>query len=167
MHSWAGSLERFLAEFSHGRGLGILHPNLNGAVSFARQVPSGTGWEEEEEMLSQTQTEGGSTPTPTLRGTEEGEREPETLIRTYKDANLVVSTFQRLNRWFFLWCASHQYWKSSCRCHACAFIPRRVHIKNMFECCEVMSDTTRGALTCSEFCSLHSILIYPIPRLVL
>lgn len=94
MHSWAGSLERFLAEFSHGRGLGILHPNLNGAVSFARQVPSGTGLEEEEEMLhpSQTQTEGASTPTPTLRGVEEGEREPETLIRTYKDANnLIVS----------------------------------------------------------------------------
>ena len=102
VHSWAGSLERFLAEFSHGRGLGILHPNLNGAVSFARQVPSGAGWEEEEEMLSQTQTpaEGASTPTPTLRGTEEGEREPETLIRTYKDANnLVVSTFPRLLFW--------------------------------------------------------------------
>lgn len=92
MHSWAGSLERFLAEFSHGRGLGILHPNLNGAVSFARQAPSGPGWEEEEEMLSQTQTEGASAPTPTLRGAEEGEREPEMLIRTYKDANnLVVS----------------------------------------------------------------------------
>lgn len=92
MHSWAGSLERFLAEFSHGRGLGILHPNLNGDVSFARQVPSGAGWEEEEKMLSQNQTEGASTPMPTLRGTEDGERAPERLIRTYRDAkNLVVS----------------------------------------------------------------------------
>lgn len=110
VHSWAGSLERFLAEFSHGRGLGILHPNLNGAVSFARQVPSGTGtgWEEEEEMLSQTQTEGASTPTPTLRGTEEGEREPETLIRTYKDANnLVVSTVPFKARMVVFFCGSH------------------------------------------------------------
>lgn len=92
MHSWAGSLERFLAEFSHGRGLGILHPNLNGEVSFARQVPSGASWEEEEKMLSQNQTEGASTPRPTLRGTDEGERPPERLVRTYRDAkNLVVS----------------------------------------------------------------------------
>lgn len=90
MHSWAGSLERFLAEFSHGRGLGILHPNLNGDVSFARQVPSGASCEGEEKTLSKNQTEGASTPTPTLRGTKEGERAPERLIRTYRDANSVV-----------------------------------------------------------------------------
>lgn len=90
-------MERFLAEFSHGRGLGILHPNLNGAVSFARQVLPDMASEEDEELLSQTQTEGASTPTPTLRKMEEGERESETLIVTYKDAkSLLVSTHHPL-----------------------------------------------------------------------
>ncbi len=92
MHSWAGSLERFLAEFSHGRGLGILHPNLNGAVSFARQVLPGMASEEDEDV-PQARTEGASTPTPTLRRIEEGEKVSEALIVTYKDAkNLLVST---------------------------------------------------------------------------
>lgn len=106
--SWAGSLERFLAEFCHGRGLGILHPNLNGDVSFARPVqPSsssssssggsgGEGWLEEEDtqLLSQT----ARTPTPTLRGTDDGGgREPEGLVLTYREANnLVVSCVVRL-----------------------------------------------------------------------
>ncbi|CAM9691616.1 unnamed protein product, partial [Laminaria digitata] len=90
MHSWAGSLERFLAEFGHGRGLGVLHPNLTGAVSFARQVLQ-PGEEEEggggagEDDVS-TQEESGSTPTPALRGTEEWVRPKEKLVRTYKDA---------------------------------------------------------------------------------
>lgn len=111
MHSWAGSLERFLAEFSHGRGLGILHPNLNGDVSLARQVPYfGPDWQQDQEeqglrgeegalgyQTSGTQAGGArSTPMPTLRGTDDGggggQREPERLIRTYKEAsNLVVS----------------------------------------------------------------------------
>ncbi|CAB1118120.1 unnamed protein product [Ectocarpus sp. CCAP 1310/34] len=100
--SWAGSLERFLAEFCHGRGLGILHPNLNGDVSFARQLPpssssssssggsGGGGWLEEEEALPLSQT--AHTPTPTLRGTDDGGggREPEGLVLTYRDANNLI-----------------------------------------------------------------------------
>lgn len=69
-----------------------MHPNLNGAVSFARQVLPGMASEEDEER-PQTQTEGATTPTPTLRRIEEGEEASETLIVTYKDAkNLLVST---------------------------------------------------------------------------
>lgn len=92
VQSWAGSLERFLAEFSHGRGLGVLHPNLDGQVSFARQVPSGSGCEEgvgdEGDVL--VQTEGASTPTPTLRGAEECDRPPEMLLRAFKSALLAT-----------------------------------------------------------------------------
>eukprot|EP00904_Undaria_pinnatifida_P009251 jgi/Undpi1/5456/HiC_scaffold_2.g00735.m1 len=99
-HSWAGSLERFLAEFGHGRGLGILHPNLTGEISFARQKLQAEekekkeekGEEEDEEAAEEeegsTQTEGANTPTPALRGGSAGEweRPPEKLVRTYKDA---------------------------------------------------------------------------------
>lgn len=95
VQSWAGSLERFLGEFSHGRGLGILHPNLNGGISFARQVPCGEQVEvsfgDEEEVS--IQTEGVSTQPPTLRGLEDGEK-PERLVNNYKDALLAtVSCF--------------------------------------------------------------------------
>lgn len=93
MPSWAGSLERFLAEFVHGRGLGILHPNVNGRVSFARRVPSegvgeadatGARLEEEERGVSMvTQVE--PTSAPSLRGGEEREMQ-ETLVETHKDA---------------------------------------------------------------------------------
>lgn len=142
-----------MAEFSHGRGLGTLHPNLNGAVSFARQMPSGTVWEEEEEMLSQTQTEGASTPTPTLRGAEEGEREPETLIRTYKDAhNLVVSitcTGSRLididlgvSLLLFYLDPRNVRWHSNVRADAkgCAFIPQHGGVGAR---CEILSGKAR------------------------
>ena len=100
MHSWAGSLERFLAEFSHGRGLGILHPNLTGEISFARQVlqpeeeEDGAGAAAEEDAY--TQAESAGTPTPALRGTEEWARPPEKLVRTYKDA-----LYARVSRFYY------------------------------------------------------------------
>lgn len=115
MHSWAGSLERFLAEFCHGRGLGILHPNLNGAVSFARQVPSGGAAREEGrvEEDGSAHTEGSSTPTPALRGGEEEERPPETLVRTFKDAQYArVSGF----------CLPTGGWMDALKPHACALL---------------------------------------------
>lgn len=89
-----------MAEFGHGRGLGILHPNLTGEISFARQKlqveekekKEEEGEEEDEEAAEEeegsTQTEGANTPTPALRGGSAGEweRPPEKLVRTYKDA---------------------------------------------------------------------------------
>lgn len=91
MQSWAGSLERFLGEFGHGRGLGILHPNLNGGISFARQVPSGEQTEERygDEQDVSIQTEGVSTQPPTLRGLEDGEKR-ERLVNNFKDALLAA-----------------------------------------------------------------------------
>lgn len=93
MQSWAGSLERFLAEFCHGRGFGVLHPNLNGKVSFARQVSS----EESSPQQAAHKSQNGRTPSPTpaptptppLRGGEE-EKQPEKVVKSHKDALLAV-----------------------------------------------------------------------------
>lgn len=90
MPSWAGSLERFLAEFVHGRGLGILHPNLDGRVSFARRLsPLDEGVAEdgasrdsgEASTLQQVE----ATSEPALRGAEDGSTRPERLVESLKD----------------------------------------------------------------------------------
>lgn len=84
--AWAGSLERFMAEFVHGRGLGILHPNLDGKVSFARRVPwkglklKGDVAQDNEEDLRKVE----GTSAPALRG-EDAEAQ-ETMVLTHKDA---------------------------------------------------------------------------------
>lgn len=91
MQSWAGSLERFLAEFCHGRGLGVLHPNFDGGISFARLAPSGGSVDETSaEDTGPIETDGPGTPTPTLRGAEEGNRPKEVLMRTHKEVLSVM-----------------------------------------------------------------------------
>lgn len=88
--SWAGSLERFLAEFVHGRGLGILHPNLDGRVSFARRLPPSNGAVVEAVASGDSGEASGvvqlePTDSPTLRGADDGRKGRETLVRTMKD----------------------------------------------------------------------------------
>lgn len=90
MPSWAGSLERFLAEFVHGRGLGILHPNLDGRVSFARRLSPSIGAVVEVVASGDSGEASGVeqlevTNSPTLRGADDGRRGQETLVRTTKD----------------------------------------------------------------------------------
>lgn len=100
--AWAGSLERFMTEFVHGRGLGILHPNLNGKVSFARRVPCESAEMVEREKEDPTeQVE--PTSAPTLRGGEDVETQ-EPLVETYKDATraLVSAITEKLRVLFAL-----------------------------------------------------------------
>lgn len=89
-----------MTEFVHGRGLGILHPNLNGKVSFARRLPCETMEMVEREKEDPTeQVE--PTSAPTLRGGEDVETQ-EPLVETHKDASrALVSAINKELRFLF------------------------------------------------------------------
>ena len=122
VQSWAGSLERFLGEYSHGRGLGVLHPNLDGAMSFARQSSTRTialpgyhehehdphGKDRREDDTQAVASEGAGTPQPTITGTVETERATERLVRSYKDVSMVMASMSKrppescvMSRWCY------------------------------------------------------------------